>query len=95
MGGAYLEEAEVFMPRVRRAAACLKANRAGQIFFLSDAAGAELYARDEAKGRRWAERWGRRLREDGGRVVLHYLKRTRLRSRRRVSLEAELGKGAC
>ncbi len=113
LGGAYLEEAEVFMPRVRRAAACLEADRARRIFFLSDAAawiekgarvqlpqavrivdlwharqhlyaaGAELYARDEAKGRRWAERWGRRLREDGGRVVLHYLKRSRLRSRRR------------
>jgi hypothetical protein len=113
LGGAHLEPAEVFTPRLRRAALALRAGRARRILFVSDAAewiekgvrvqlpmakrivdlwhacqhvhaaGRDLYPKDEAKGRRWAERWCLRLRADGGRAVLYWLRRVRLRSRSR------------
>jgi hypothetical protein len=105
--GAYLESAEEFMPRVRKAALAMKASGAGRMIWVSDAAewidkgisvqlpdakrivdiwharqhiheaARKIFGEGTAQAQRWARRYSEELRQDGGRVVWHSLRRVR------------------
>jgi hypothetical protein len=120
--GAYLENAEVFLPRVRQAAIAMKASRARRIIWVADAAewidkgitvqlpsakrivdlwhGRQhiheaarlIYGEGTPEAKRWARRYGEELRQDGGRVVWHSLRRVRYQDpTRQKALAALLG----